>query len=369
MAFPVGIGFLRGVNVVRMASLGMSVCRCCGKVFERKFGRQVFCSDDCRNKADNDVRRAKRQLESSAAVQSKTELISSLPSETKFVSIKDAAALLGVSRPTIYRRIEAGELHPFKVSTKTIRIAVEELLRDCEIEQVPNSGDFSIPIKLEAALELYQVSRTKFFNAVRKAGIRPKHIRKVDYFPKKDLDRLFPAPLKYNPDEWYTVEELAASTGMTAKYVRDFARKHNLKKLRVGQNVLINRRDWNLNRFTKGQLEEDFFTVDQAKKHYHIGQEHFYEAVNAAGVERHRDGVFVYFRKADLEKLFGEDVPKIPKEITRDYVSAKDALSVYHVGQKRFSADTKAFKVEKMKAYGHMWYRREDLDRVFGKHK
>ena len=199
-----------------------------------------------------------------------------------------------MSRPTIYRRIEAGELHPFKVSTKTIRIAVEELLRDCEIEQVPNSGDFSVPIKLEAALELYQVSRTKFFNAVRKAGIRPKHIRKVDYFPKKDLDRLFPAPLKYNPDEWYTVEELAASTGMTAKYVRDFARKHNLKKLRVGQIVLINRRDWNLNRFTKGQLEEDFFTVDQAKKHYHIGQEHFYEAVNAAGLHAKQETIQKY---------------------------------------------------------------------------
>lgn len=154
-------------------------------VFERKFGRQVFCSEDCRNKAGNDVRRAKRQLESSAAVQSESKLISSLPSETKFVSIKEAAALLGVSRPTIYRRIEADELHPIKVSTKTIRIAVEELLQDCEIEQVPNSGDFSVPIKLESALELYQVSRTKFFNTVRKAGIRPKHIRKVDYSPRR----------------------------------------------------------------------------------------------------------------------------------------------------------------------------------------
>ena len=347
----------------------MSICRCCGKAFERMAGRQVFCSEECRINALNDARRARRRLERDTIVQSEADMMSSLPAGTKYVSIKDAATLLGVSRPTIYRRINAGELHAFKVSTKTVRIAVEELLKDCRIEQVPNPGDFSIPIRLDAALNLYQVSRTKFFNAVKKAGIRPKKIQKVDYFPKKDLDRLFPPPLKYNPEEWYTVDELVTITGMVASSIRGCARKFKIKRIHVGNNVLINKRDWGMKRFSKGQLEEEFFTVDQAKKYYHIGQEHFYEAVNAAGLERHRDGAHVYYRKSDLEKVLGEDAQQIPKEITRDYVSAHDALSVYHIGQKRFSEDTKAFKVKKMRAYRHTWYKREDLDKVFGKPK
>lgn len=287
----------------------------------------------------------------------------------KYVSIKAAAFMLGVSRPTIYRRIEAGELHPIKVSSKTVRIAVSELLVGSDLECEENTGDFTVPIRVDEALKLYGISRGKFFSAVKKAGIRPKRIKKVDYFPKRNLDVLFPIPPKYDRSEWYSVEELSHMTGMTGKYVRDFVRKYGIKKLRVGQCILINRREWDMKRFTKGQLADEFYTVDQAKKQYHIGQERFYEVVNSAGIERHRDGVFVFYRKDDLDRLFGNGVPKIPAEITDNYVNAKDALKNYHVGQKRFSAETAEHGVEKMKYRGYMWYKREDLDRIFGKPK
>ena len=89
--------------------------------------------------------------------------------------------------------------------------------------------------------------------------------------------------------------------------------------------------------------------------------------VNAARIERHRDGVSVYFRKSDLDKLFGGDVQSVPDDIIKNYICAKEALNAYHVGQKRFSEETVRFGVEKMRLKGFMWYRIEDLDRIFGK--
>lgn len=69
--------------------------------------------------------------------------------------------MMGVSRPTIYWKIEAGELHPVRVSSRTVRIAVAELLVDSGIEPQVNTGDFSVPIRVDKALELYGISRGK----------------------------------------------------------------------------------------------------------------------------------------------------------------------------------------------------------------
>lgn len=358
--FCVAFGVLWG-------TLGTSVCRKCGKVFERSFGRQVFCCEKCRREKMNERRRAVRWLAGENVIEEKT--VKSFDGEkgAKYVSIKDAALLLEVSRPTIYRRIAAGELHPIRVSSRTVRVSVAELLADSRIDITENKGDFSVPIKLEEALALYGVSRSKFFVAIKKAGIRTRRIKGVDFFPKPDLDALFPAPVKYVRDEWYSVDEIMEKTGLTRKYIRDFVRKRGIRKIAVGQSILINKKEWDLNRFSKGQLAEEFLTVDQAKKIYHIGQGRFYETVNAAGIERLRDGAFVYFRKNDLDKLFGVDVPLVSDDVIKNYICAKEALKAYHVGQKRFCEETARFCVEKMRLKGFMWYRRVELDRIFGK--
>lgn len=350
-----------------MESLGKAVCRNCGRVFERSYGRQVFCCEKCRREKTNEKRRAVRRLAGENAVEEKIAGSFDVGKGAKYVSIKDAALLLEVSRPTIYRRIASGELHPIKVSGRTVRVSVSELLADSRIEITENKGDFSVPIKLEEALALYRVSRSKFFAAIKKAGIMARRIKGVDFFPKMNLDALFPAPVKYVRDEWYSVEEIMENTGLTRKYIRDFVRKRGIGKIAVGQRILINRKEWDLNRFSKGQLDEEFLTVDQAKKLYHIGQGRFYETVNAAGIERHRDGVSVYFRKSDLDKLFGANVPSVPDDVIKNYICAKEALKAYHVGQKRFSEETARFGVEKMRLKGFMWYRREELDMIFGK--
>ena len=317
----------------------------------------------------NEKRRTVRRLAGESAVEEKIVADSGAERGARYVSIKDAALMLEVSRPTIYRRIAAGELHPIRVSSRTVRLSVAELIADSGMEAVANTGDFSVPIKLDEALEYYKVSRSKFFAEVKKAGIRPRRIKGVDFFPKPDLDRLFPTPAKYNRGEWYSVEELVEKTGMSAKHIRDFTRKKSIGKMNVGRQILINRKEWDLERFSKGQLDEEFLTVDQARKLYRIGQGRFYETVNAAGIQRHRDGVSVYFRKTDLDRLFNRTGPDVPDYVTRDYICAKDALKAYHVGRRRFSEETAGFGVRKMKLKGFMWYSREDLDRIFGKGK
>lgn len=185
------IGIFRRFLFYMADDLGTKVCRYCGRVFERKFGRQLYCSERCREANENEHRRVCRKAERDAMldaeVSEKLSLMSAGPVNKagnaelcgtdfgkRFVSIKEAALLFGVSRPTIYKRITTGEIHPVKVASKTVRISVSELLTGSGLETRPNKGDFSVPVRLDEALKIYRVSRGKFFEEVRKAGIRPK---------------------------------------------------------------------------------------------------------------------------------------------------------------------------------------------------
>lgn len=129
-------------------------CRNCGKVFKPYYGRQIYCCETCRLAVERTKRREQRNLESSKKIVDKN---GQLLSNKTHLSISHAALFLNFSRPTIYKRIEAGELHPIKLGKRTIRIPIHELLSSTEMETVERIGDFSIAIKLDEVPQLSAV--------------------------------------------------------------------------------------------------------------------------------------------------------------------------------------------------------------------
>ena len=87
-----------------------------------------------------------------------------------------------------------------------------------------------------------------------------------------------------------------------------------------------------------------------------------------AGVEGIRQGNRVYYRIVDLDRLFKDKTPKIPAEIRKNYMRSGDALKYYHLGQKRFSEETQAAGVTKVRTEGnYVWYKKDELDKLFKK--
>ena len=109
-------------------------------------------------------------------------------------------------------------------------------------------------------------------------------------------------------------------------------------------------------------------TAEDACKTYRIGMVKFREYVNAANLQSVRYGHFKYYRKNDLNKILLDRSPKIPKEITKNYMRCKDALKKSHIGLPRFLDETKAAGVEKVRTEGNfVWYKKEQLDKLFKK--
>ena len=284
------------------------------------------------------------------------------------LSITEAAAYLGVSRPTVYARIKAGELVPVRFSTRTLRIPIDQLIDNTEREPQPSKGDFSTIISKEEALERYEITDTWLYRKLKQEGIRPKIIKGKAFFPEKDLDRLFPPKKTFDRSEWYDVDELAEREGKTRKYVTNLIRVKEIRSYRNGKTLLVSKAEWDNGRITRGDISENYLTVDQARKLYHIGQKTFYDGVNAAGLQGIRQERFVYYSKRELDRLFKKKPPKIPADIRKNYIRSGDVLKHYHIGQKRFLEETKAAGVTKVKIAGNqVWYKKSEMDALFKK--
>ncbi len=115
------------------------VCQQCGKVFTARTTRTKYCSHACNSKAYKAGVRATK-VEGSDKY---TKAVIAKPIEDikskAFLSINEACLIMGISRRTIYRMLERGELHAGKAGART-------LIQRSEIDKL-----FAIPaVKIKA---------------------------------------------------------------------------------------------------------------------------------------------------------------------------------------------------------------------------
>lgn len=147
----------------------MKTCSGCGTPFTPDNPRQRYCNETCRNTYNMRLKRQRKQAR-------KAEIETMAARETfggkSHLSITEAARFLGVSRPTLYARINAGELTPLKVSSRTVRIPIEQLTADSQIQPQPIKGDWSILISKAEVLQKYNISESWLMRRMKEEGFR-----------------------------------------------------------------------------------------------------------------------------------------------------------------------------------------------------
>ena len=177
------------------------------------------------------------------ASQTKRERAKSDLSEREYISISDAAAIMGVSRWTIYRNVVKGCIPAKRLSQRTTLIRkkdIEALFDVIEPYEVLTSGVHK-PIDewytIDEVTEKYGLLRhriRKIINAegipTKKAGTRTLIAKnKIDaYFRKKGFD----ATLS-NLAEWITTLQVIETYGMTERAVRIFVSRYTIPKKRI----------------------------------------------------------------------------------------------------------------------------------------
>ena len=107
-----------------MPTIGFEIkrkCKICGKVFVAKTLDSYYCSPQCGKvawKRKKDVKDRNAKLEAIAQ---------QVPDIREYISVKEAVAMFGVERSTLYRLIKLGRIPVINLGTRLTRIKRSEM--------------------------------------------------------------------------------------------------------------------------------------------------------------------------------------------------------------------------------------------------
>jgi excisionase family DNA binding protein len=176
------------------------VCQNCGNEFTAQTTVTRYCSMTCNRRAYKaQVKASKIEASNTQTRQIRTQHIEDLK-EKAFLSIADTCKLIGISRRTVYRMIEKGELVTGKAGTRTIirRSDLEQHLFEPTGSLIPKPKSRPINTKFDIT-EFYTLTevQTKFgisekalHTAIKRDDIPKIKKGRFAYVPKTAIDKL-----------------------------------------------------------------------------------------------------------------------------------------------------------------------------------
>mgnify|MGYP000079747564 FL=1 len=171
-------------------------CKVCGKVFLVKKLDSQFCSKRC-----GDVYR-KRIKDANKREERLSEIILHIPDAREYISVKEAVAIFGVERDTIYRLIKKGKIPAINLGTRLTRIKRDELEKLLPTRQeIKKESEKPVPklYSLEPEdcytvgeiCKKYHINDSTVWSHVRKYSIPSRQIGNYVYIPKEEIDNLY----------------------------------------------------------------------------------------------------------------------------------------------------------------------------------
>ncbi len=292
------------------------VCEYCGTVFYAQKLTTRFCSHRCNNLAYKERVRQKRIQEVETKVQT---VISEQPisdfKDKEYLSFKEAATLLGLSKQAIYKMVYAGKLRAFRVSSRLSFIRkgdIDRMLEARPYEQ-RHSKD-TIPITdfytTAEVKEKFNVAESWIFAIAKKNNIPRTFNRGKTYWSKKHIDAYF-AKKAPNPDitEWYSTQEIQEKFGMTLSAVYCFVSKNAIPKKKEGIMVYYSKKHVDIAKGMTAPEEPKYYTVPEALEKFNLTRDQLYHYATYHNIPKVKKGKYTLISKSELDKLLA--APKI----------------------------------------------------------
>jgi excisionase family DNA binding protein len=101
------------------------VCKFCGNLFTASESTTKYCTPACANRGKKaEKRKEQLRLESEAIKEQKRQNMLSQSN----LSLTDAATLLGISRPTLYKLLNNNGVELLRITKRSIRVKQADLL-------------------------------------------------------------------------------------------------------------------------------------------------------------------------------------------------------------------------------------------------
>ena len=182
-----------------MPKLGLEIkrkCKFCGKAFIIKTLDSFYCCKKCSEAAYAQKKRAE-------AKEKKLALIAkSVPKVREYLSIREAVAIYGVERDTLYLMVRRGQIPSINIGTRLTRISRKDLEKmfvkrpiGKHIKETPLPKKYSLEPEdcytIGEVCEKYHINDSSVWAHVRKYSIPSRQIGNYVYVPKEEIDNLY----------------------------------------------------------------------------------------------------------------------------------------------------------------------------------
>ena len=187
-----------------MPTIGFEIkrkCKVCGKVFVAKTLDSHYCSPKCSKvvwKRKKDAKDKNTRLEAIAR---------QIPDIREYISVKEAVAMFGVERNTLYRLIKSGRIPAVNIGTRLIRIKRSDM-ENLFLTRPESIAEKERPIPklysmepedcytITQVCEKYHINDSSVWAHVRKYSIPSRQIGNYVYVPKQEIDNLYKSEIE-----------------------------------------------------------------------------------------------------------------------------------------------------------------------------
>lgn len=170
-------------------------CKECGATFLAKTLDSHYCSKKCSDTAYN-----KRRADESKR-QQMDKIISLVPDGRDYISVAEAEALFGVCKETIRRLIRSGKVQSINIGKRLTRVSKSELMQRLPLREEPIDRSRALPkpyhlepedcYTIGEIAEKFSIAESTVYGHIRKYSIPIRQIDRFVYAPKSEIDHLY----------------------------------------------------------------------------------------------------------------------------------------------------------------------------------
>ena len=170
-------------------------CEMCGATFLAKTLDSRYCTPACSKKASNQKQAELRKRQQMDAV------IAQIPEGREYISVSEAEALFGVSSKTIRRLIRSGQVPSINIGQRLTRVDKSVLMNRLPLREEPIDRSIALPktysLEPEDCYTIGEIAKkfgmndSSVYAHIRKYSIPTRQIGNFVYAPKTEIDRIY----------------------------------------------------------------------------------------------------------------------------------------------------------------------------------
>lgn len=290
------------------------ICAWCGKEFEAQKHSTQYCSKRCAEHAYKDRKRQekKKNIETNVVKNQRKKELEPVK-DKEYLTVAEAATLLGFTRDGVYKLIYRGLLKAHKITshwTVIYRRDIDEMISSRQFvpgqTQHKEREEITEFYTTKELLAKFSISNSWLFKVAKQHKIPKVTQHGKTYWSKKHCDAIFGKKDSSVDDitEWYTVTEIQEKYGMTLPAIYNLVSKVGIPKKKEGIVVRYSKRHFDAAKGTAEPVEPEWYSIAEATAKFNMTRDQLYHYVKTYKVTKKMVGKYCYLNKGEVDALF-----------------------------------------------------------------